>query len=130
MSATIGANDANFVVFGSGHDYTRIDSGDGMSRWFSHKKVPLGSRLYANQFLFYVPDEDGNRIDAVRFDMSHCTNNYRDYLRGSNFFSDHEGGEQYHEHGSQIIAESRDRDRGITEALKEEYPVNTDEYSR
>ena len=73
MSATIGANDANFVVFGSGHDYTRIDSGDGRSRWFSHKKVPLGSRLYANQFLFYVPDEDGNRIDAVRFDMSHCT---------------------------------------------------------
>lgn len=73
MSATISVKDANFTIFGSGHDYTRIDSGDGRKRFFSHPSLPKGAKLCANHYLFFVPDEDGNRIDAVRYDISHCT---------------------------------------------------------
>lgn len=73
MSATISANDLKFTIFGSGHDYTLIDSGEGETRFFSHPFMPKGSWLCAGQFLFYVPDDEGNRIDAVKDDISHCT---------------------------------------------------------
>lgn len=72
MSLTI--ENESFVIFGSGHDYTRLDSGNGENAMiFSHPFVPLGSKLYAGQFLFYVPDENGNAIDAVKDDLAHCT---------------------------------------------------------
>lgn len=72
MSLTI--ENESFVIFGSGHDYTRLNSGDGEgTRIFSHPYVPLGSQLYAGQFLFYVPDENGDPIDAVKDDIAHCT---------------------------------------------------------
>lgn len=73
MSATISANDLKFTIFGSGHDYTLIDSGEGEERFFSHPFMPKGSVLRAGNYLFYVPDDQGNRIDAVKDDMSHCT---------------------------------------------------------
>lgn len=73
MSATISANDLKFTIFGSGHDYTLIDSGEGEKRFFSHPFMPKGSVLRAGNYLFYVPDAQGNRIDAVKDDMSHCT---------------------------------------------------------
>lgn len=73
MSATISANDLKFTIFGSGHDYTLIDSGEGETRFFSHPFMPKGSWLCAGQFLFYVPDDEGNRIDAVKDDIAHCT---------------------------------------------------------
>ena len=73
MSATISANDLKFTIFGSGHDYTLIDSGEGEKRFFSHPFMPKGSVLRAGNYLFYVPDDQGNRIDAVKDDMSHCT---------------------------------------------------------
>ena len=73
MSATISANDLKFTIFGSGHDYTLIDSGEGETRFFSHPFMPKGSWLCAGQFLFYVPDDEGNRIDAVKDDIGHCT---------------------------------------------------------
>ena len=62
-----------FTIFGSGHDYTRLDSGDGQPMFFSHPYVPLNAINYAGQYLFYVPDEDGNPIDAVLEDIEHCT---------------------------------------------------------
>lgn len=73
MSATIGINDLKFVIFGAGHDYTLADSGDGEVQIFSHPFVPLNSVLYAGQFLFYVPDENGEFFDAVKDDIAHCT---------------------------------------------------------
>lgn len=73
MSATIGIKDSTFVIFGSGHDYTRIDSGEGEKIFFSHPKVPLNSVNYAGQYYFLVPDENGDPIDAVQDDISHCT---------------------------------------------------------
>lgn len=62
-----------FVIFGAGHDYTLADSGDGEVQVFSHPFVPLNSVMYAGQWYFLVPDEDGNPMDAVKDDMSHCT---------------------------------------------------------
>ena len=73
MSATIGIKDSTFVIFGSGHDYTRIDSGEGEKIFFSHPKVPLNSVNYAGQYYFLVPDEDGEVFDAVKDDIAHCT---------------------------------------------------------
>ena len=62
-----------FTIFGSGHDYTRLDSGDGNVRMFSHPFVPLNSVNYAGQYFFLVPDENGEPIDAVKDDIAHCT---------------------------------------------------------
>ena len=74
MSATIATKDLKFVIFGSGHDYTRTDSGTGEgARFFSHPYVPLNSYVYAGQFYFLVTDENGNPIDAVKDDIAHCT---------------------------------------------------------
>lgn len=73
MSATIATKDLKFVIFGSGHDYTRLDSGKGDTVFFSHPYVPKGSVNYAGQYYFLVPDEDGNMIDAVMDDVAHCT---------------------------------------------------------
>ena len=72
MSATI--NDLKFVIFGSGHDYTLMNSGAGEGqRFFSHPYMPLNSVNYRNQYYFLVPDENGNLFDAVKDDYSHCT---------------------------------------------------------
>lgn len=72
MSATI--NDLKFVIFGSGHDYTLMNSGTGEGqRFFSHPYMPLNSVNYRNQYYFLVPDENGNLFDAVKDDYSHCT---------------------------------------------------------
>ena len=73
MSATIGINDLKFVIFASGHDYTLADSGDGDVQIFSHPFVPLNSVNYAGQYYFLVPDENGDPMDAVKDDRSHCT---------------------------------------------------------
>lgn len=73
MSATIKANGLKFVIFASGHDYTLADSGDGDVQIFSHPFVPLNSVNYAGQYYFLVPDENGNPLDAVKDDRSHCT---------------------------------------------------------
>lgn len=74
MSATIAINDSKFVIFGSGHDYTLLDSGKGEgARLFSHPYMPLNSVNYRNQYYFLVPDENGNMIDAVKDDYAHCT---------------------------------------------------------
>lgn len=66
-------DDLNFTIFASGHDYTLLDSGKGEKQIFSHPFVPLGSICYAGQFYFIVPDENGDPIDAVKDDISHCT---------------------------------------------------------
>ena len=73
MSATITINDLNFTIFGSGHDYTLIDSGDGEVQVFSHPYVPLNSVNYAGQWYFLVADENGDALDAVKDDIAHCT---------------------------------------------------------
>lgn len=73
MSATIGINDLKFVIFGAGHDYTLADSGDGDVQVFSHPFVPLNSVMYAGQWYFLVPDENGEPMDAVKDDIAHCT---------------------------------------------------------
>lgn len=73
MSATIGINDLKFVIFGAGHDYTLADSGDGDVQVFSHPFVPLNSVMYAGQWYFLVPDENGDPMDAVKDDIAHCT---------------------------------------------------------
>ena len=73
MSATIAINDLKFVIFGAGHDYTLADSGDGEVQVFSHPFVPLNSVMYAGQWYFLVPDEDGNPMDCVKDDLAHCT---------------------------------------------------------
>lgn len=62
-----------FVIFGSGHDYTLLDSGDGELQIFSHPFVPLGSVNYAGQYYFVVVDEYGDPIDAVKDDLAHIT---------------------------------------------------------
>lgn len=73
MSATIGINKSDFVIFGAGHDYTLADSGEGEKIFFSHPYVPLNSVNYAGQYYFRVPDENGEMIDAVKDDIAHCT---------------------------------------------------------
>lgn len=73
MSLTISPNDLKFVIFASGHDYTLADSGDGEVQVFSHPFVPLNSVMYAGQWFFLVPDEDGNPMDCVKDDLAHCT---------------------------------------------------------
>lgn len=73
MSATIGINDLKFVIFGAGHDYTLADSGDGDVQVFSHPFVPLNSVMYAGQWYFLVPDENGDPMDCVKDDIAHCT---------------------------------------------------------
>lgn len=73
MSATIAANGLKFVIFGAGHDYTLADSGDGAVQVFSHPFVPKGSKNYAGQWYFIVPDENGDPLDAVKDDIAHCT---------------------------------------------------------
>lgn len=73
MSATIAINDLKFVIFGAGHDYTLADSGDGEVQVFSHPFVPLNSVMYAGQWYFLVPDENGEKFDAVKDDLAHCT---------------------------------------------------------
>lgn len=70
---TIDTNKLKFVIFASGHDYTLADSGDGDVQIFSHPFVPKGSKNYAGQWYFLVPDEDGNPLDAVKDDIAHCT---------------------------------------------------------
>lgn len=72
MSATIGINDLKFVIFASGHDYTLADSGDGDVQVFSHPYVPLNSVMYAGQWYFLVPDENGDAMDCVKDDIAHC----------------------------------------------------------
>ena len=63
-----------FTIFGSGHDYTLLDSGKGEgARLFSHPYMPLNSVNYRNQYYFLAPDENGNMIDAVKDDYAHCT---------------------------------------------------------
>lgn len=71
MSLTI--ENLSFTIFGSGHDYTLGDSGKGEVQIFSHPFVPLGSVNYAGQYLFYVADENGDLMDAVKDDMAHIT---------------------------------------------------------
>ena len=73
MSATITQNNLKFVIFGSGHDYTRLDSGMGEKTFFSHPFVPLNSVNYAGQYYFLVPDQNGEFFDAVKEDLLHCT---------------------------------------------------------
>lgn len=73
MSLTIDTNKLKFVIFASGHDYTLADSGDGDVQIFSHPYVPKGSKNYAGQYYFLVPDENGDPIDAVMDDRTHCT---------------------------------------------------------
>lgn len=63
----------SFTIFGNGHDYTLLDSGDGDTQVFSHPFVPLNSTHYAGQWFFVVPDENGEPIDAVKDDIIHCT---------------------------------------------------------
>lgn len=73
MSAVIEANDLKFVIFGAGHDYTLADSGRGDLQVFSHPFVPLNSLHYAGQWFFTVTDDQGNIIDAVKDDITHCS---------------------------------------------------------
>lgn len=80
MSATIGANDLKFVIFGAGHDYTLADSGDGGKMFFSHPFVPKGSKNYLGQYFITVPLYDDNdetvppvTIDPIKDDLAHCT---------------------------------------------------------
>lgn len=80
MSATINANDLKFTIFGSGHDYTLADSGDGEKVFFSHPFIPKGARAYAGQYLIYAPVYDDNDetvepviTDVVKDDIAHCT---------------------------------------------------------
>ena len=63
-------------------EYTKIDdqgsitivhTGPEPERFFSNPYVPLNSINYAGQYLFYVPDNTGNLIDAVLTDIEHCT---------------------------------------------------------
>ena len=63
----------SFTIFGSGHDYTLLDSGKGEVQVFSHPFVPLNSLMYAGQWYFLVPDENGDAFDAVKDDLAHCT---------------------------------------------------------
>ena len=63
-----------FTIFGSGHDYTLNNSGTGEGvRVFSHPYLPLNSVHYAGMWLFYVADENGDLMDAVKDDLAHCT---------------------------------------------------------
>jgi len=63
-----------FTIFGHGYDATRNDSGNGEGgRIFSHPFVPLHSRTYNKQYRLYVPDNEGNTINAPVDDLAHCT---------------------------------------------------------
>lgn len=80
MSATIGINNSKFVIFGSGHDYTLADSGEGEKVFFSHPYVPLNGINYAGQYYFLAPVYDPNDetaepviTDVVKDDIAHCT---------------------------------------------------------
>lgn len=80
MSATINANDLKFTIFGSGHDYTLADSGEGEKVFFSHPFIPKGARAYAGQYLIYAPVYDDSdetvepvMTDVVKSDRAHCT---------------------------------------------------------
>lgn len=73
MSLTIDVNKLKFTIFASGHDYTLADSGDGEVQVFSHPFVPLNSVMYAGQWFFLVPDEQGDPMDCVKDDLAHCT---------------------------------------------------------
>lgn len=73
MSLTIDTKGLSFTIWGAGHDYTLADSGDGEVQVFSHPFVPLNSVMYAGQWYFLVPDENGEPMDAVKDDMAHCT---------------------------------------------------------
>lgn len=73
MSATIATKDLSFFIFGSGHDYTRADSGKGEVQWFSHPFMAKGARAYAGMYYFLVADENGDLMDAVKDDIAHCT---------------------------------------------------------
>ncbi len=79
MSATIGINKSKFVIFGSGHDYTLADSGEGEKMFFSHPFMPKGAENYASQYLIYCPIYDPNDetaepviTDVVKDDIAHC----------------------------------------------------------
>ena len=63
----------SFTIWGSGHDATLLDSGDGEVQIFSHPFVPLNSINYAGQYYFLAPDEDGVMFDVVKDDVAHCT---------------------------------------------------------
>lgn len=63
----------SFTIWGNGHDATLMDSGDGEVQVFSHPFVPLNSLMYAGQWYFLVPDENGEPFDAVKDDLAHCT---------------------------------------------------------
>lgn len=71
MSYTI--DNLSFTIFGNGHDYTLLDSGDGEVQIFSHPFVPLNSVNYAGQYFFVVADENGDPMDAVKDDIAHIT---------------------------------------------------------
>lgn len=77
MSGIIHINDLKFVIFGSGNDLVRPDSGPGDTLtpgpFFSHPKVPLNSVNYAGQYFFMVSNGNGGEIDAVKDDIAHCT---------------------------------------------------------
>jgi surface protein len=70
MSYTI--ENLSFTIFGSGHDATLLDSGDGEIQVFSHPFVPLDSVHYAGMWYFTVADENGEPMDAVKDDLAHC----------------------------------------------------------
>jgi surface protein len=63
----------SFTIFGNGHDYTLLDSGDGDIPIFSHPFVPLNSVNYAGQYYFLAPDENGEMFDVVNDDLAHVT---------------------------------------------------------
>lgn len=63
----------SFTIWGNGHDYTLLDSGEGNTQVFSHPFVPLNSVMYAGQWYFIVPDENGDAIDPIKDDLAHCT---------------------------------------------------------
>lgn len=75
MSVTIGSGKIKFTIYGQGHERTRRDSGEGNDgkRFFSHPFVPLNSTNGLSQYYFTVPDEYGEKFDAVRYDSAHCT---------------------------------------------------------
>ena len=63
----------SFTIWGNGHDYTLLDSGEGNTQVFSHPFVPLNSVMYAGQWYFIVPDENGEPLDPIKDDLAHCT---------------------------------------------------------
>lgn len=69
---SLAIEDLSFVIFGNGHDYTLLDSGDGEVQVFSHPFVPLNSEHYAGMWYFLVADQNGEPLDAVKDDIAHC----------------------------------------------------------